>query len=97
MMQHVVLFSVNNNNALQIIQKTSDVRFPVCQFFKSEVQKAQRVAFTGIVDKQNGHSLVVTSSTGSSFFLFNRLTLFMTMNTANATMTKLIIVFMNMP
>jgi NAD(P)H-nitrite reductase large subunit len=61
------------------------------------VQCPQRFAKIGIVDRQWGHSLVVGSSGGASSSRCSLLMARIKRNTANATMTKLIMVFMKTP
>lgn len=65
--------------------------------YNSEVQNAQRVALMGIVEKQCGQSFVVGSSGGASSSRLSLLMPRMVRKTAKATMTKLMIVFMNIP
>ena len=63
----------------------------------SEVQFGQRLALIAMVEKQKGHSLVVGSAGGASSW---RLRLFMpliSMNTAKATIVKLITALKNTP
>ena len=65
--------------------------------YNSEVQNAHRVALIGIVEKQWGHSLVVGSSAGASASRLRLLRPRMIRKTAKATMTKLMIVLINIP
>ena len=62
-----------------------------------DVQNAQRFALIGIALKQCGHSFVVGSAAGASSFRFKLLSHLMIINTANATIKKLMIVLMNTP
>jgi hypothetical protein len=63
----------------------------------SEVQNPHRVALTGITEKQRGHSLVVGSGGGASSFLFSELMPLIRRKTANATIRKLMTVFIKTP
>lgn len=53
--------------------------------------EAQRVAFSGMLDRQNGQSFVVGAAGGAGFCM--GMTRRTTMNTANAMIRKLITVF----
>ena len=62
-----------------------------------EVQCAHLVAFIGMLEKQYGHSLVVGAGGRVSSFFFSLLKDFTTIKTANATIKKLITLFIKTP
>ena len=67
------------------------------QPYSCEVQLGQRVALMEISVMQNSHSLVVGSAAGASSLRLIEFMALMTMNTAMATIRKLITVLMNIP
>lgn len=63
----------------------------------SDVQLGQRVAAIAIVDMQKGQSLVVGSAGGASSSRLRLFMLLISMNTAKATIRKLIIALKKIP
>src|SRR5213080_2532468 len=64
---------------------------------RSDVQYAQRVALTGIVDRQSGQAFVVGTGSGAGGWRLSRFTPRTSRKTTKATIRKLMSVFTNAP
>ena len=71
------------------VRHRSDHR--VTFYFTSDVQLGQRLALSGIVDKQNGQSLVVGATAAGAGFFFIAFIALMTMKMQNATICQTVI------